>query len=77
MEVVSDASAGHDLTAVHEVEVDVQCGGGNQQHAGHIPGTFMGAAALVFAGVGVTNPGLQLRLGQGAGREKSGESNQA
>jgi hypothetical protein len=74
--VVPDASSRHDLTAVHEVEIDVHYGGGNEQHASHVPGTFMGAAVLVFVGVGVTNPGLELGLGEGGGSQKNGESKQ-
>jgi hypothetical protein len=77
MEVVSHASSGHDLTAMHEIEVDVHCGRGNEQHAGHVSGTFMGAAVLVFAGISVTDPALELVLGQGRGCEKGGESDES
>jgi hypothetical protein len=36
----------------------------------------MGPAVLVFAGVGVTDPGLELNLGQGRGCQKSGKNKQ-
>jgi hypothetical protein len=34
----------------------------------------MGTAVLVFAGVGVTDPALELSLSEGRGRQEGGES---
>jgi hypothetical protein len=76
MEVVSHASARHDLTAVHEIEIDVHCDRGNEQHASHVPGTFMGAAALVLAGVRVTDSFCELGLSRGGRDQKSGKNKQ-
>ena len=76
MEMMSDTSARHDLTPVHEIEVDVHRRGRNQQHASHVTGAFMRAAVLVFAGVGVADSGRELSLGVGGGGQKSGKNNQ-
>jgi hypothetical protein len=77
MEVVSDTSARHDLTAVHEIEIDVHCDRGNEQHASHVPGTFMRAAVLVLAGVRVTDSCCELGLSRGGRDQKSGKSKQS
>ena len=62
--MMANTAAGHDLASVHEIEIDVHCGGRNEQHARHIPGALMGAAVLVLARVGVTYPGRQGLRGQ-------------
>ncbi len=59
VEVMPHASTGHDFAPVHEVEIDVHSGRGNQKFAGHVAGTIVGTAASVLAGVGVTDPGRQ------------------
>jgi hypothetical protein len=71
MKVMPYASAWHDLAAVHEIEIDIHRGRGNQQHASHIPGTFVGAAMPVLAWVVMADTGCQLRLGRDRGSQKS------
>jgi hypothetical protein len=71
MEMVSHASARHDLTSVHKIQIDVHRTWGNQQHTSHVPGTLMRATVFVFAGVSVANSGCELGLGVGGGEQKS------
>ncbi len=72
--MVSDTSTRHDLTAVHEIEVDVHRSRGHEQHAGHIPGALVRPAVLVLARVRVTDSRLKLGLTVGRGGQKGGDS---
>jgi len=59
---MTDTAARHDLTPMHEIEIDVQRRGRHEKLTGHISGAVMRAAVLIFAGIRVSDTGSECRL---------------